>query len=576
MGQFTHICQLNVSCGQDSVTAIVQICRFFSICEHFVVLAEVKSTNDHKSNLEKISDAKVIKNNKRSAQHQLRDHMEVLQSVLGGNPKESGVQSYIMWPFLGSETRDPRQNVIKRWKEDDNLHVFEDTFASQDRFDEWFGSNVLKGTRVKERDFMMLLNRFVILSCGVFVDEINTGLMALLTQDQLDLLDSDICQKSKALVVHGAAGTGKTLLVLRKLQQLHQTGRLDENNRALYICYWPGIRYEMELKMETLGIREYVDTARFFISIGDFLKTNKKSYKHIFMDEAEAICLALDGSIIRNTLAAIYRGYHAGNCASTCCEHVDLQPNEHISEKLTRHSSTQWGELWFMVDINQASLFLPKHSPPILKTPSVVLSKVMRSTGYIFGVFKQFYTVPMPLLPKKILESMNIPDITIGHHIFGPPVYWVEAKNNIDKIVARVIIDLCSTKGFKPNDLCVIPFLVNEKLVPESINKYIDEEFVENSYRPNAVRDVEHFLKYREINSFLIAWALRVKGLEFKVVIIAIDDDDFDCQDPEDRKKAYIMASRCTSLLIVVSTAAVRRDIDLSGHFENYPFCIDL
>lgn len=124
-----------------------------------MVLAEVKSTNDHKSNLEKISDAKVIKNNKRSAQHQLRDHMEVLQSVLGGNPKESGVQSYIMWPFLGSETRDPRQNVIKRWKEDDNLHVFEDTFASQDRFDEWFGSNVLKGTRVKERDFMMLLNR---------------------------------------------------------------------------------------------------------------------------------------------------------------------------------------------------------------------------------------------------------------------------------------------------------------------------------------------------------------------------------------------------------------------------------
>jgi hypothetical protein len=49
--------------------------------------------------------------------------------------------------------------VIKRWKEDDNLHVFEDTFVSQDRFDEWLGSNVLKGTRVKERDFMMLLNR---------------------------------------------------------------------------------------------------------------------------------------------------------------------------------------------------------------------------------------------------------------------------------------------------------------------------------------------------------------------------------------------------------------------------------
>jgi len=43
-------------------------------------------------------------------------------------------------------------------------------------------------------------------------------------------------------VVHGIAGTGKTMLVVKKLQLLHEKGLLNSDNRALYICYWPGIR----------------------------------------------------------------------------------------------------------------------------------------------------------------------------------------------------------------------------------------------------------------------------------------------------------------------------------------------
>lgn len=82
------------------------------------------------------------------------------------------------------------------------------------------------------------------MSCGVFVDEINAGMLALLTQEQHRILNSNLCKTPgrAPLVVHGAAGTGKTLLVLKKLQQLYQNGQLNEQNRALYICYWPGIR----------------------------------------------------------------------------------------------------------------------------------------------------------------------------------------------------------------------------------------------------------------------------------------------------------------------------------------------
>jgi hypothetical protein len=45
-----------------------------------VTLVEVKSTCDTSYNGMKASDAKMIKNSKRSAQHQLRDHVELLEA----------------------------------------------------------------------------------------------------------------------------------------------------------------------------------------------------------------------------------------------------------------------------------------------------------------------------------------------------------------------------------------------------------------------------------------------------------------------------------------------------------------
>lgn len=102
---------------------------------------------------------------------------------------------------------------------------------------------VLMGHQIRSNSFIFL-HRYILLSCGVFTDEVNEGMLALLNKEQLELLNSNICNVTQGgpLIVHGAAGTGKTLLALRKLEQLHQIGQLDENNRALFVCYWPGIR----------------------------------------------------------------------------------------------------------------------------------------------------------------------------------------------------------------------------------------------------------------------------------------------------------------------------------------------
>lgn len=294
------------------------------------------------------------------------------------------------------------------------------------------------------------------------------------------------------------------------------------------------------------------------------------------MDEAEAICLAFSDTISHNTIAAICARYHDGNCKIPHCKSNDLAAHTHV------HDQDEWGELWFLVDINQASLFLPKFSPNLLKTPTIILTKVMRSTASIFNLFKQFYSVPMPLLPQKLVNNSSLSAITIGHHINGPPTFWVNSdeipsenqNKRLQLAVVRVITDLCGSKGLTPNEICVIPFLFNEYFMLDSVNKEIDRLFVENGFRPNATGDVEEYLMNRKINDFLVAWALRVKGLEFKVVVMVFGEGEFELQDAEDRKKTYIMASRCTCLLVLVAPKAVRDALDEFDVTKVYPFGI--
>lgn len=127
----------------------------------FVILSEIKSTHDsttHIQHLEITSDSKVIKNNKRSAQHQLRDHLEILNNIFDINPSDC-IQRYIMWPFLGAATQSPKKQSLYRWKEDGTLHVFEDTIQNQIEFNKWFQSVVLSSSTIEEKQFSALINR---------------------------------------------------------------------------------------------------------------------------------------------------------------------------------------------------------------------------------------------------------------------------------------------------------------------------------------------------------------------------------------------------------------------------------
>lgn len=345
---------------------------------------------------------------------------------------------------------------------------------------------------------------------------------------------------------------------------------------------------DFQIKVKKLGLLEYVDTARFFISQDTFALPRGKRYRHIFMDECEAICLAFNEKTIIHTFGTIQEcrltdyDEEYERCFTKLKFKKNIENNGLVNKTIRPKT---YGELWYLVDINQAALFLPKYSPPMLKKPDIVLSKVIRNTATIYKVFSQFYKNPIPVMAQ--LADFYLNNVNVGHNIIGPPIYWANSdlipdegttnfRTKTFQSLVRVVVDLCSTKGIKPNDLCVLPFIVTNTYLPDMINDEISSYFVTDGYRPMSIARVEEFLLDCDANNFLVPWVLRVKGLEFKVVIIAIEQGDFDFMDPEDRRKIYIMASRCTCLLIIVSSEKDKENIDIYKVIKNYPFGIAL
>lgn len=321
------------------------------------------------------------------------------------------------------------------------------------------------------------------------------------------------------------------------------------------------------------------------------------------MDECEAISLAFNEKIVTNTFDKIkkcrlidnnenYRiveGYYNKNYQKNISMGYTIERDEIIKiEK--RSCMSAYGDLWYLVDINQATFFIPKYSPDILKKPTFKLTRVVRNTETIYRTFSEFYKNPLPTIPAAAkLSDIYLSDLEIGHKIKGPPIFWANSDNipynSTEQIklssktfngLIRTIVDLYSTKGIKPNDMCVLPFVISKIYLPDNINEAIEQQFVPNSvFHPKATTHIEEFINASSPREFLIPWVLHVKGLEFKVVIIVIEQDDFDFSDPEDRRKMYIMASRSNCLLILVCSEHIKELIDIHRTIKPYRFDID-
>ena len=218
------------------------------------------------------------------------------------------------------------------------------------------------------------------------------------------------------------------------------------------------------------------------------------------------------------------------------------------------------GHFWVSVDENQRTIpavFRSVHIPP---EPHLRLTSVYRSTRNVFNLFRQLCDCAA--------------DLRVAHDVNGPPVFWVDltAFPDCTDAVAALVVDLTGAKGFKPCDICVMPFFDDNSVDVEALNVRLKAGYQPGSLVPQAVRGVEALLESHERSLFCITWLLRMKGLECPVVVLVLPAEDVDVTDVLDQRKLYTMMSRCTCLLLLLSQREIVTQLDPSGRVRQYCF----
>ena len=91
------------------------------------------------------------------------------------------------------------------------------------------------------------------LSCGVLFDEMSKKFF-LLGPEQKDLRDSAEHLLSEPRLIEGRAGTGKSLTIAAKIEQLSLAGKISSKRKALYLCYSPQMVQQMTLLLNNAGV----------------------------------------------------------------------------------------------------------------------------------------------------------------------------------------------------------------------------------------------------------------------------------------------------------------------------------
>ncbi|KAF0300576.1 hypothetical protein FJT64_026940 [Amphibalanus amphitrite] len=607
---------------------------------HFILLAEVKSTSDSQSEMLKTSNAREVKDQKRSALNQLRRHREVLAQQL--NIGEECIPGFILWPFLCGRSVDVRTNQTNaRWQAED-FHLFCDTLASSELFNRWFVQRLACTPDLPLADWNKLLHRFLLLSCGASVRELGGELdfamsqdmdrtVALLSVTQHRLLHSGPQPLEPGtvhpLVIQGAAGTGKTLIMMKKIEMLHNMGQLGPDSQALFLCYWPGIRMEVVQRLQRLGI-EHVVTQRISISNDWFVRWCRQQsagFRHVFVDELESVLISPLCAQIVDEIAALYvRGNAAVRRASTGSEPGRVNGMGHPLNGGGEGSGDSGDDGRVRGGRDAAPEPRPADTPEPMeldagccgtchtirqRTDAAAAAAggggapgpggaVDLALGHFWvsvdenqrtvpAVFRSVCIPPEPhlRLTSVYRSTRNVfnlfrslcdcaADLSVAHAVDGPPVFWVDLAQFTDNTaaVAALVVDLTGAKGFQPCDICVMPFFDDNSVDVEALNGRLRAGYQPGSLVPQAVRGVEALLEARDRSLFCVTWLLRMKGLECPVVVLVLPAEDVDVTDVLDQRKLYTMMSRCTCLLLLLSHREVVSQLDPSGRVRQYCF----
>lgn len=321
-----------------------------------------------------------------------------------------------------------------------------------------------------------------------------------LTEDQYNILEN--LQLMKQASIYGCAGSGKTLLAIKKAQKSAQ-----QNQRTLLCCYnlilGKKFRSYNEGNENLLADNFHNVMKELFLPFEgtnfEYDKDEEIMEKVFTYDIPKFDCILID-------------------------EAQDFSKNQ---LDILRYLLKKDGILYYFWDSNQKIIRNDVNIPD--DVPKFTLNTNLRNTVKIFDQIKQHYHEGLELRHKGP-EGRNV-------KVCSP--YKADQPHDLYLKLRTELNDLLKNHGLKPSDVTILSFKAKTKSVLMDF-KYGDTkiDFFEDVASPNSIR---------------IDTVRRFKGMESPIVIVTEMDDEKSLNDPnlwEDM--CYVSYSRAKNHLVIL------------------------
>lgn len=323
--------------------------------------------------------------------------------------------------------------------------------------------------------------------------------MLQLTEEQYQILD--ICRQLNSASIYGCAGSGKTLLAIKKALMC-----AESEQRTALICF--NSILGNKFRKHALGM-EYLKAGNLHQLLLAYLP--KGSREELLFEDLAML------DIVMNLEIEKFDAIIVDEAQDFTEEQLDI----------IHYLLKPDGLIYYFWDDNQriirTNMHIPKH------IPILTLSTNLRNTQHIFDYVKSHYLKPLDIKHKGPL----------GREVTFTQPYSDDNQAACFSILRKEIQKLVVNEQIDPEDITVLTFKskskswLNQLTVPNIKLSFFEDEVMDEHIRIETVR--------------------RFKGMESKVVIVTEMNDDRSTQDETlFHEMCYVSFSRATNHLIVI------------------------
>lgn len=323
--------------------------------------------------------------------------------------------------------------------------------------------------------------------------------MLQLTEEQYQILD--ICRQLNQASIYGCAGSGKTLLAIKKAIMC-----AESEQRTALICF-----------NSILGnkFRKHAQ------GIEDLMAGNLHQLLLTYLPEGSQEEMLFDDMAMLDTVM---------NLEIEKFDAIIVDEAQDFTEEqldIIHYLLKKDGLIYYFWDDNQRIIRTSLHIPN--NVPILTLSTNLRNTQYIFDYVKSHYLKPMDIKHKGPL----------GREVTFTQPYAEQNQTACFSLLRKEIQKLVVNEQMSPEDITILTFKskskswLNQFSLPNTSLSYFEDEVLANHIRIETVR--------------------RFKGMESKVVIVTEMNDERCLQDETlFHEMCYVSFSRATNHLIVI------------------------